>query len=356
MAKAHVLLGLLLIGFSLSVVDARKKVGIYEIQRGNFSLKLTNWGATVISVILPDSQGNLNDVVLGFDTIPSYVNDTTYFGATVGRVANRIDGAQFWMNGHHYRTFPNEGNNTLHGGNRGFSKVIWTVVEHDTGEFPYIKFYYHSFDGEQGFPGDLDVFVTYKIVDDYSLSITMTAEALNKPTPVNLAHHTYWNLAGHDSGNILSNTVQLFASHYTPVDDVTLIPTGELLTVEGTPYDFREPHVIGSRINQTAFGYDFNYALDKHGDENNLRKAAVVKDHKTGRQLELWTNQVGLQFYSGNQLNNVVGKGGHVYKIYGGLCLESQGFPDSVNKVYFPSQARRPGQDYTNHMLYEFSF
>lgn len=184
----------------------------------------------------------------------------------------------------------------------------------------------------------------------------MTAEALNKPTPVNLAHHTYWNLAGHDSGNILSNTVQLFASHYTPVDDVTLIPTGELLTVEGTPYDFREPHVIGSRINQTAFGYDFNYALDKHGDENNLRKAAVVKDHKTGRQLELWTNQVGLQFYSGNQLNNVVGKGGHVYKIYGGLCLESQGFPDSVNKVYFPSQARRPGQDYTNHMLYKFSF
>lgn len=198
--------------------------------------------------------------------------------------------------------------------------------------------------------------VTYKIVGDYSLTITMTAEAMNKPTPINLAHHTYWNLAGHDSGDILSNTVQLFASHYTPVDDVTLIPTGEIISVEGTPFDFREPMTVGSRIGQTAFGYDFNYALDQHGDKNGIRKAAVVKDSKTGRQLELWTNQFGLQFYTSNQLNSVVGKGGYVYNIYGGLCLETQGFPDAVNRPYFPSQILRPGQEYSHHMLYKFSF
>ncbi|KAH7652616.1 aldose 1-epimerase protein [Dioscorea alata] len=335
--------------------SSRKMVGIYELKKGDFSVKVTNWGATIISVVFPDSKGNLADVVLGYDTIAQYVNGSGYLGALVGRVANRIAGARFVLNGKAYRLYANDGNNTLHGGHRGFSHVIWTVHEISNGEFPYITFYYHSFDGEQGFPGALDVFVTYKISGKYKLDVIMKATAINKATPVNLAQHAYWNLGGDGSGDILSNSVQIFASKITLVDK-ELIPTGEIASVAGTPYDFRKPMKVGSRIKEVNVGYDINYVLDAPKDDQGMRKAAIVKDNKTGRVLELWTNQPGVQLYTGNFLKNVKGKSGHVYNQYGALCLETQGFPDAVNHPTFPSTIVNPGEVYTHYMKFKFSY
>lgn len=330
-----------------------------ELKRGDFSVRCTNWGAVILSVLLPDAQGRLADVALGFDTsktIAQYVENPPSFGAIVGRVANRISGAKFTLNGRTYRLFANNGNNSLHGGHRGFSKVMWSVEEKDLeGPCPYVKFHYHSFDGEQGFPGDLDVYATYKIVGDYQLSVTMQAKAGGKATPVNLAQHTYWNLGGHCGGAILGNTLQIFASRVTPVDGA-LIPTGELAPVAGTPFDFRAPRTVGSRIAAAAGGYDINYVLDGPADGSGVRKAAVVKDGSgTGRVLELWTNQPGVQLYTANMLKETVGKGGCVYRRHGALCLETQGFPDAVNHPSFPSQIFDPGQTYNHTMLFKFS-
>lgn len=330
-------------------------MGFYELKKGDFSVKVTNWGATIVSVFLPDSKGNLADVVLGFDGLGPYINNSAYFGALVGRVGNRISGARFVLNGKAYRLYANEGNNSLHGGHRGFSHVIWTVKEKVDGEFPYITLYYHSFDGEQGFPGDLDVYVTYKISAAYELSVSMYAKPGNKATPVNLLQHTYWNLGGHNSGTILSNTVQIFASHITPTDSHS-IPTGEIVSVYGTPYDFLKPMTVGSRINELTSGYDINYVLDSPMDSQGMRKVAVVKDGGSGRAFELWSNQPGVQFYTSNFLKNVKGKGGFVYGQHAALCLETQGFPDAVNHPNFPSQIVNPGEVYKHYMLFKFSF
>ncbi|XP_038983206.1 galactose mutarotase-like [Phoenix dactylifera] len=340
---------------SVSTASPRKVVGFYELKKGDFSVKVTNWGATIVSIVLPDSKGNLADVVLGFDGLGPYINNSAYFGALVGRVGNRISGARFVLNGKAYRLYANDGNNSLHGGHRGFSHVIWTVKEKVDGEFPYITLYYHSFDGEQGFPGDLDVFVTYKISGAYELSVTMDAKSVNKATPVNLLQHTYWNLGGHNSGTILSNTVQIFASHVTPSDS-HLIPTGEIVSVSGTPYDFLKPMIVGSRINELTGGYDINYVLDLPMDSHGMRKVAVVKDGGSGRAFELWSNQPGVQFYTSNSLKDVKGKGGFVYGQHAALCLETQGFPDGVNHPNFPSQIVNPGEVYKHYMLFKFSY
>ncbi|KAJ3679651.1 hypothetical protein LUZ60_017662 [Juncus effusus] len=340
--------------FTNTIVAApRRTVGIYELRKGDFSLKVTNWGATITSVFVPDSKGNLADVVLGYDGIGPYINDTTYFGALVGRVANRIAGGRFSLDGKVCRTSVNSGKNTLHGGYRGFSQVIWTILEKKGGNFPYITMYYNSFDGEEGFPGDLDVYVTYQISNPYELTVRMNATAKSKPTPVNLAQHSYWNLAGHNSGTILSHLVQIFASEITPVDG-DLIPTGTFESVAGTEFDFREPVEVGSRIDEVSGGYDINYVLDPVPGQ--MKKVAVVKDPNSGRVMELYSNQHGVQFYTGNFINNVRGKGGYIYPKHGALCLETQGFPDAVNHPNFPSQIVRPGETYKHDMLFKFSF
>ncbi|XP_047077621.1 galactose mutarotase-like [Lolium rigidum] len=354
------------LGLSGGAADAgagRKMVGVYELKKGDFSIKVTNWGATLMSVVLPDSRGNLADVVLGYDTVAEYVNGTAYFGGLIGRVANRISGARFTLDGKAYRLFPNDGKNTLHGGHRGFSKVVWTVKEHvGGGSSPFITLYYHSFDGEQGFPGDLDVYVTYQISDAHVLSVHMNATARDKATPVNLAHHAYWNLGGHGSGSILGEKVRLFASRYTPVD-AALIPTGRLAPVARTPYDFRKPATVGARIggllHRGVTGYDTNYAVDggeRGGLRRQLRRVAVVRDGASGRAMELWADQPGVQFYTANGLSGVRGKGGKVYDRHDALCLETQGFPDAVNRPNFPSQIVRPGQVYSHDMVFKFSF
>nr|CAD1825209.1 unnamed protein product [Ananas comosus var. bracteatus] len=361
MARAPLMLILLpILAFACvncSIANTKKIVGLYELKKGDYSLRITNWGATITSLILLIQKvRNLVDVVLGYDGIGPYINDTTYFGALVGRVANRIARGRFVLNGKPYRLFINNGNNSLHGGHRGFSKVIWTVKEKMDGDYPYITLYYHSFDGEQGFPGDLDVYVTYKISGPYELSVHMNATAIDKATPVNLAQHTYWNLGGHDSGTILSNTVQIFASHITPVDE-SLIPTGQIAPVAGTPYDFLQPTTVGSHIKEVSGGgYDINYVLDGPPSPNGMRKVAAVRDGRSGRAVELWANQPGVQFYTANFLDNVKGKGGHVYGKHDALCLETQGFPDAVNHPNFPSQIVNPGEVYKHDMLFKFSF
>ncbi|KAF5188830.1 Aldose 1-epimerase [Thalictrum thalictroides] len=354
MAKLSLILCFIFITFSvLNLCNAKKKVGIYELKNGDLSINVTNYGATILSVLVPDKQGNVADVVLGFENFGDYLHDDVYFGAIAGRVANRVGGAKFTLDGKTYKLFANDGKNTLHGGHRGFSDVIWTVSEYvKDGSLPHIVLNYNSFDGEEGFPGDLNVSVTYALTDKDKLSVTMKAKALNKPTPVNLAQHTYWNLNGHNSGDILSHEIQIFASNITPVD-ANLIPTGKLTPVKGTPYDFLEPQTVGSRINELKSGYDINYALDEPSDK--IKKVVVVHDSKSGRTMELWANKPGVQFYSGNMLKAEKGKDGAVYGPHDGLALETQGFPDSVNHPNFPSQIVTPEKPYEHFMLYRFS-
>lgn len=334
----------------------KEAVEIYELKNGDMSVKVTNWGATIISVVLPDKHGKLGDIALGYESVKDYMNDATYFGSLVGRVANRIGGAKFSLNGTEYKLVANEGKNILHGGPKGFADVAWKVKTYrKDGHAPSIVFGYDSFDGEEGFPGEVKVTVAYTLLPKNQLSVKMKAKAVEKATPVNLAQHTYWNLGNHDSGDILSEEIQLFASHYTPVDS-ELIPTGQLLPVKGTPYDFLEPNTIGSRINQIPKGYDINYAVDGSGTKKGkLKKVAVVKDKKSGRVMELLSNQPGVQFYTGNGIKDVKGKGGVVYKAHAGLCLETQSFPDSVNHPNFPSEIVTPKNSYRHDMLFKFS-
>ncbi|KAM3253109.1 hypothetical protein T459_06968 [Capsicum annuum] len=326
-------------------------IGVYEIKKGDFSVKVTNYGARIISVFLPDKHGEVGDVVLGYDTIEEYQNDTTSFGALLGRVANRIGGAQFTLNGTVYKLVANDGPNTLHGGAKGFSRVVWNVSKYNQeGSYPHITLTYHSADGEEGFPGDLLVSVTYALKDPYKLSVLMTAKALNKATPVNLAQHSYWNLGGHNSGDILSNVVQIFASHVTPVDKY-LIPTGEISPVENTPYDFLKPRRVGSQIKELQSGYDINYALDS---AEKMKHVAIVHDEKSGRVMEVEASAPGVQFYTANSLIQK-GKGGYVYQPHAALCFETQGFPDAVNHPNFPSTIVTPGKVYVHKLLYTFS-
>ncbi|KAL2456717.1 Galactose mutarotase-like superfamily protein [Abeliophyllum distichum] len=344
---------------NLAHVSSEDKLGIYELKKGDFSIKVTNFGARIVSVILPDKNGKLADVVLGYDTVKEYMNDTRHFGAIVGRVANRIDGAQFTLNGTHYKLDANGGSGayTIHGGKNGFSQVIWKVKKHEKkGPSPFITLSYYSADGEEGFPGAVLVFVTYTLSEPYKLSVTMKAKALNKATPVNLAQHSYWNLGGHDSGDILSDELQIFASHITPVDK-KLIPTGEIVSVKETPYDFLSPHVIKTPIKELpngSKGYDINYVLNGYKSEM-MKPVAVVYNKKSGRVMKLSSNAPGVQLYTGNNINNLKGKGGYIYQAYAALCLETQGFPDSVNHPNFPSQIVTPGNTYEHYMLHTFS-
>ncbi|KAM3363852.1 galactose mutarotase [Capsicum galapagoense] len=326
-------------------------IGVYEIKKGDFSVKVTNYGARIISVFLPDKHGEVDDVVLGYDTIEEYQNDTTSFGALLGRVANRIGGAQFTLNGTVYKLVANDGPNTLHAGVKGFSRVVWNVSKYNQeGSYRHITLTYHSADGEEGFPGDLLVSVTYALKDPYKLTVLMTAKALNKATPVNLAQHSYWNLGGHNSGDILSNVVQIFASHITPVDKY-LIPTGEISPVKNTPYDFRKPRRVGSQIKELQSGYDINYALDS---AEKMKHVAIVHDEKSGRVMEVEASAPGVQFYTANSLIQK-GKGGYVYQPHAALCFETQGFPDAVNHPNFPSTIVTPGKVYVHKLMYTFS-
>ncbi|KAF5734569.1 putative aldose-1-epimerase [Tripterygium wilfordii] len=337
------------------MADQTQKPELFELNNGTMKVNVTNLGGIITSLSVPDKNGNLADVVLGFDTFEPYANGLSpYFGAIVGRVANRIKEGKFTLDGAEYSLHVNNPPNSLHGGLKGFDKVIWEVTDYKKGENPSITFKYHSHDGEEGYPGILSVTATYTLTSSTTMRLDMEATPENKTTPVNLAQHTYWNLAGHNSGNILDQYIQIWGSHITPVDE-NLIPTGEIKPVEGTPFDFTTEKKIGESIHEVGLGYDHNYVLDGVEEKSGLKHAAKVRDPASSRVLNLWTNAPGMQFYSGNYLNGIVGKGGAVYGKHWALCLETQGFPNAINQPNFPSVVVKPGEKYKHSMLFEFS-
>ncbi|HEX3913597.1 MAG TPA: aldose epimerase family protein [Steroidobacteraceae bacterium] len=319
--------------------------------------RIMTYGAALVSLKTPDRDGKLQNIILGFDSLAPYVAGVPYFGATVGRYANRIADGRFALDGRSYRLPRNDGANSLHGGNRGFDKRVWTAQPLETPRGPALRLTYVSPAGEEGYPGELTAHVTYRLDDDDTLIIHYEATT-TAPTPVNLANHAYFNLSGDPERTILDHMLQINADRFTPVN-ASLIPTGEMRLVADTPFDFRTPHSIGGRINakdeqlRLGGGYDHNWVLNS-SETASLRPAAVLTDPNSGRSLEIRTTQPGLQFYSGNFLDGKPTGTGTVFRYRTGLCLETQHFPDSPNQPSFPSTILRPGQTYSQTTTLRF--
>ena len=320
---------------------------------------ITTFGGAVVSLKVPDRNGKFADVVLGYDSGEGYVADKSFFGALVGRYGNRIGHAQFAIDGKTYTLAKNNGENTLHGGVKGFNKAVWSAKTVSAKGGQSLELSYLSKDGEEGFPGNLKVRVTYTLTDANALVIDYSATS-DKKTVVNLTNHSYFNLAGQGSGDILGHQLMIAADMFTPVD-AGLIPTGELRDVAGTPFDFRQSTAIGARINQDeeqlkiGGGYDHNFVLHPPMDRKEFL-AARVTEPTSGRVMEVWTTEPGVQFYTGNFLDGkVTGKGGVAYAKRAALCLETQHFPDSPNQPKFPSAALNPGETYHTITTYKFT-
>lgn len=319
-------------------------------------LSVLSYGGTLVSLRVPDRDGNLDDIVLGFDSLDDYIRHSHYFGALVGRYANRIGRGRFELDGSRYQLPINDEPHHLHGGTRGFDRVVWACEPFRDGRGEGLVLRHTSPDGDQGYPGSLDVEVRYQLgdADELVLDYQATTDA---PTPVNLSQHSYFNLAGAGSGDILGHLLTIDADAYTPVD-CTLIPTGKIAPVAGTPFDFRTPVAIGARIGspdpqlEYASGYDHNYVLRRK--EPGPSHAARVMEPATGRTLDVFTTEPGLQLYSGNQLDGTAGRGGRRYRRHAGFCLETQHFPDSPNQPGFPSAILRPGERYQSRTVFCF--
>lgn len=334
-------------------------VQLYTLRNSQgMTATIMTYGGIVTSLQTPDRDGKFGDVVLGYDNLDGYLKSTPYFGALIGRYGNRIARGKFSLDGVDYTLATNNVPNHLHGGLKGFDKVVWTVEKADVGSNgPELTLTYLSKDGEEGYPGNLTVQATYSVTERNALEVKFTATT-DKDTVCNLTHHSYFNLAGH--GDVLGHFVQIFADKFTPVDS-GLIPTGELAPVAGTPFDFLAPKAIGDHINDTgneqirfAGGFDDNWVLNKNGDE--LALAARVTEPKSGRTMEVWTTSPGLQFYTGNFLDGTItGKGGWTYQARNAFCMEPQHFPDSPNHPTFPTTELKPGETYHNTILYKFS-
>jgi aldose 1-epimerase len=335
-------------GTPVELFTLRNKAGV--------EARICNYGGIVVSLKAPDRHGNMGDVVLGYDDLASYIKSSPYFGCLVGRYGNRIARGHFTLDGQTYTLATNNGPNALHGGIKGFDKVVWTpaIVTRDGGQALELR--YLSKDGEEGYPGNLQVTAVYSLTPDNGLKLEYTA-ATDKDTVLNLTQHSYFNLAC--QGDILSHVVMIPADRFTPVDS-TLIPTGELRPVEGTPFDFRKPTAIGARIEQSdeqlkfGGGYDHNWVINK--TIGTLTLMARVEDPSTGRVLEVLSTDPGLQFYTGNFLDGTItGKGGRIYKFRNAFCMEPQHYPDSPNQPNFPSVVLKPGQTYHNTIIYRLS-
>jgi aldose 1-epimerase len=315
-------------------------------------LKMTNFGAIVVSLEVPDRDGKLANVNMGFATLDGFLGKTPYFGSTVGRYCNRIAGGKFTLDGKEYTLATNDnGKNHLHGGNVGFNKVVWNAEPFENESGVGIKFTYLSKDGEEGYPGNLDVTAVYTLTNDNELTVEFTAKT-DAPTPVNLTNHCYWNLAGAGSGTIREHELMIDADKYLPVD-AGLIPTGELADVAGTPLDFTKPEKIGARLDQIKadpVGYDHCFVLRREAGKMHL--AAKVKDPTSGRVMEIHTTQPALQFYSGNFLDGKPENNN--YKQYDGFCLETQHYPDSPNHASFPNTILRPGETFHEKTVHKF--
>jgi aldose 1-epimerase len=324
---------------------------------GGVVVELISLGATIRSILVPDKDGQVADVVNGFDDVAGYQSaENQYFGCTTGRVCNRIGGAKFTLDGETYTLAANDGQNTLHGGaKRSLDKVLWKgVVDRSDPGIAAVDFSYFSPDGEEGFPGNVHFTVRFALTPDNSLLMRYSATT-DLRTPINLTNHAYFNLAGHGSGTILDHELQILADSYTPTDD-QLLPTGKIESVAGLPIDFREPTRIGKHIDQLtetpAKGYDHNFVL--RGEGSGIREVARLRDPVSGRGLAVLTDQPGLQFYSGNFLSGQTGKAGKAYPYRGALCLEAQHFPDSPNRPEFPSIWLDPRDEYRQTTIYRF--
>jgi len=341
---------------SFKSIHNGKPTGLYTLKNENgMVVRITNYGAIIVSIIVPDRNGNFKDIVQGYDTIKEYIEgNSPYMGAICGRCANRIAGGRFELMGKQYSLAVNNGPNHLHGGIVGFSKVVWDVLDASSSQ---VQLEYVSKDGEENYPGNLRVSVTYMLTGNNELKISYRA-VTDKSTVVNLAGHSYFNLAGEGSGNIYGQELMINARYYTPVDD-TSVPTGEILGVRNTPMDFTSPKKIGAEIDsdfeQLRFGagYDHNFVLDHSAGVTGL--AASAFDPSSGRVLEVYTTQPGLQLYTANWIDNEKGKGGKRYGRRWAFCLETQHFADAVNKPHFPSTILNPGEEYRHSCIYKFS-
>ncbi len=325
-------------------------------------VSILTYGATVQSIIVPDRDGNLANVALGFDNLEEYATISPYFGAVVGRYANRIAEGTFTLDGETYELAINNDPNTLHGGDLGFDNVVWTAEAVESADGPAVTMSYTSPDGEEGYPGTLDTSVTYTLTNNDELRLDYAATT-DAPTVINLSNHTYFNLAGEGSGSIYDHELQLNAGTYTPVDE-TLIPTGEIAPVAGTAFDFTTTKPIGQDIRDAAdpqiaigLGYDHNFVLDREAsDDTTMIQAAQVTDPASGRVMTVSTTEPGIQFYSGNFLNGAFGgPSGRAYRQGDAFCLETQHFPDSPNEPDFPSTELRPGEQFASTTVYAFS-
>ncbi|HLU47510.1 MAG TPA: aldose epimerase family protein, partial [Planctomycetota bacterium] len=339
-----------------------REVKVHTLANANgTTVRLIDLGATMIELRARDRDGNVEDVVLGFDTLAGWIENPAYFGCTTGRVANRIANARFTLDGKEYELAANAKPNHLHGGVVGLNKRLWEGAVEETDEGPSVLFRYTSPDGEEGYPGNVPIEVRYTLTADDGIRIDYRATT-DAPTPINLTNHAYFNLKGQGKGDVLGHELYLAASRYTPVDG-TSIPTGELRAVDGSVMDFTSPTAIGARIDQlpgdpasgNPGGYDHNYVLDASAD-GTLALAARVYEPSSGRVLEVFTTEPGIQLYTGNYLDgSIVGKGGTSYGKHAGFCLETQHFPDAVNQPSFPSTILRPGEVYATTTIYKLS-
>jgi len=347
---------------SFGTVHSGKEMQLYVLRdnRG-MEVAITNFGATVVSIKVPDRSGHVDDVVLGYDNARGYEEGKAHFGGTVGRYANRIAHGRFVLDGRTYTLPKNNGDNTIHGGVLGFDKRVWSAQEVPSADGVALEFRYVSVDGEEAFPGTVAAKVTFTLYkDENELRIDYTA-GTDKPTVINLTNHSYFNLSGQGSGDILATVLQLNASRFTPVDE-TQIPTGELRTVKNTPFDFTKPVALGERIDgkdlqlRYGHGYDLNWVLDAKADSSEPTLAAVARDNKSGRVLEVLTTEPGVQLYTSNFLDGSEhGKGGVAYERRTAFCLETQHFPDSPNHPNFPSTTLEPRKPFHSTTIYRFS-
>ena len=331
---------------------------LYTLSNGNgINVRITNYGGVIVGIDAPDKNGTMADVCLGFDTIDDYVAKSPYFGCITGRYANRIAGGKFTLDGTEYTLAKNNGENHLHGGNKGFNQAIWKAESSENKSEASLSLTWTSPDGDEGYPGALACKVVYTLTAENELKIDYEATT-DKATVINLTNHAYFNLKGHGEGTILDHEMQILADRFVPTDDAG-IPLGPLAGVEGTPFDFRESTVIGERIEQenqqliNGKGYDHNWVI-KDSRDNKLQAVAKVTEPNSGRVLEVLSTEPGLQFYCGNYLDDLEGKDGKVYPYRGGFCLESQTFPDAPNQADYPSAVLRPGETYTQTTIYKF--
>ncbi|MDR0639471.1 MAG: galactose mutarotase [Spirochaetaceae bacterium] len=327
-----------------------ERASLYRLAAGDVCLAVTDFGATWVSLSVPDAAGRADDVILGYSAFDGYTRNTTYQGATIGRVANRIGKAGFAIGGKRYALFDNADGNTLHGGRRGFDKRVWEADAYRDGDGVYVTFELRSPDGDEGFPGNLRATVTYGVTKDNEVRADYFAK-VDAPSPVNLTNHAYFNLKGEGNGTILDHEAVIYGSSIVAVDEAH-IPTGKINPVMGTPFDFSSRKPIGRDIGAAGGGYDHCYVVD--GDYGMLRPVAEVYEPSGGRVLRLEATQPGVQFYTGNFLNGFCGKLGSVYDKHSGFCLETQHFPDSPNRPEFPCALFGPGRDYHEQAVFRF--